>query len=366
MKPTFKNINKFLIPNDLYSTRSLRLPNVTSNVFQQGSLSFDNTSTNVLVSNGSEWVPINGSSIGSVFVFRPGYTGNYPGIYNNWQTLYDLIVNIPSVRYIIFDDTDSPTLPISDPGYLTSGITIPPGNWNMTGIVICNPLARVESVPAIQFMRVNIGSGTTLNGLYSIDGPMIINYSGTDGPCMTATNPDLTNQIAFTLLNGAKIQCSGTQPFYYLASTLPLNNSGEIIVYSFAAIALANAITPGGETFVSPIKTDGSIFIIALLGGSQLDDNCIISSASTLVVIDRKDANAKISIPIAQPQLTGTLFYLDETNCPIIHSFNVDPTAASDQLAGFKVGDNWINTSTKKFFVCVDGTPAAAIWNGPY
>lgn len=41
----------------------------------------------------------------------------------------------------------------------------------------------------------------------------------------------------------------------------------------------------------------------------------------------------------------------------------IDPTANDDLAAGYPVGSLWINTTTKSFFVSVDSSAGAAIWN---
>ncbi len=42
------------------------------------------------------------------------------------------------------------------------------------------------------------------------------------------------------------------------------------------------------------------------------------------------------------------------------------PTVNDDITLGYEIGNVWVRTSTGKFYVCIDNTDGAAIWNGPY
>src|SRR4051794_19087417 len=39
-----------------------------------------------------------------------------------------------------------------------------------------------------------------------------------------------------------------------------------------------------------------------------------------------------------------------------------DPTTANDNTQGYLVGSQWINTSSKVLFICLDATTSAAVW----
>jgi hypothetical protein len=225
----------------------------------------------------------------------------------------------------------------------------------------------IDSIPTPIFTRVNVPEGCTLNGLYGISGPLLINYYGTTQPCMTFQNETPTTRIGFFLEKGAMVQCSGTQPFYYLNAPI-VQNSAEFIMFSASSVLLANGIDtiPPSQTFFPPLKTDGTIMIIVLFDGSNFADNAVVSGAATQLGIIRGSTSVTISIPLAQSGVGGSFFYGDTTHAPIIHQFAAAPTVNSDQTAGFKVGDSWIDTATQKFYTCVDSSTGAAIWNGPY
>lgn len=42
------------------------------------------------------------------------------------------------------------------------------------------------------------------------------------------------------------------------------------------------------------------------------------------------------------------------------------PTTQDDLSAGVQRGNIWVDTNANKFYVCIDNSGFAAIWNGPY
>jgi len=44
------------------------------------------------------------------------------------------------------------------------------------------------------------------------------------------------------------------------------------------------------------------------------------------------------------------------------YSKTTDPTVNDDYIHGYRIGDNWINTSDEKVYFCIDHTNGSAIW----
>ena len=55
--------------------------------------------------------------------------------------------------------------------------------------------------------------------------------------------------------------------------------------------------------------------------------------------------------------IAGTTYF------PQQFTSTVDPTENEDITSGYKLGDNWVNTTTNDYFVCVDASTGAAVWS---
>lgn len=61
-------------------------------------------------------------------------------------------------------------------------------------------------------------------------------------------------------------------------------------------------------------------------------------------------------------RLTDNFTELADRAAPINYTASSDPGANDDVDAGFYIGSHWLNTVTPEMWICLDNTPAAAVW----
>ncbi len=284
----------------------------------------------------AEWKRVNFPVI--TYIYRPGYAGTDPYIYDSWADMCADIDN-DSCSVIMFDNT---LLPFGDP------CIIPAGNWDMTNVKWMTGSAGLrQSGGSLYQLLVQVEDGATLNGLGYIDGPILINFTGTTQPAIVLNNS--TNAL-FRLNLGVNIICTGTQPFIDLTD-------GNIIVNLFVGTRVG--VEPTSPTPVFRNSGSGTM-IVSMYGMQLVSDN--VFGGSGIINIINFTPTGQISIPINQPaatQLSLQYGYI----CSSTYTRAAAPTVNDDSVAGYKAGDIWIDSSSgNNINMCVLADPGAAVW----
>jgi len=298
-------------------------------------------------------IPGGEKSPGSTVVFRPQYSGDTSnGVFGKWAELCAVLPYIEGPKYIFFDDS---LLPFGDP------IVIPPGAWDMTEVTWYVKLSMIHSPPVI-FTQINISDGATVNGLCGISGPSVTTYFGTTTPAFTPVNIPNTRNAAIALTDGAKIACLGTQPF------ISISDGFYEIINTFATqwIGIPLVVPPPGTPYstTNPISVGATAQLIFVMGTGCICDDNVISGNGDLLFI--RLAPVILSIPLVQPNFTGTMNVNSEYVSPDTYKRTIPPIATDDENVGYKVSDVWVDTVALKFYTAVKVNVGAAVWNGPY
>src|SRR5689334_19776452 len=190
------NIRKDIRCDTISVRESLQLP--LNQTLLKGAISYNPSSNSIQFSDGSQVLDVGATLPGSVYVFRPGYTGSSGSIFGDWEALCSAVAASELPKYIFFDNSllATPTTPI----------VIPIGDWDMTGVTWITSPATLQ-------LTVTVADGATLNGLWGIDGPFSVTYNSAAQPAITLAITALSTYRSFTLDNGANLFATGTEPF---------------------------------------------------------------------------------------------------------------------------------------------------------
>lgn len=314
-----------------------------------GSLSYNPNNQQLVIGDGTAGQNILASGGGTILTYRPGYTGSSTnGVYGNWDDMYSDLQKIHTSKVIEFDDS---LLISGDP------ITIPTGNWNMSDTRWYSHLCRFTGVPVFSGVQIEIGDNTTIDGLCEVSGTLRITYTSTTNPAITAKAGTIYNYernaiVSFT--NGTVIACTGTQPFVKI----------EDVFYEVVTLFGVRFLN-GGTPIIQADTNFPNAGIIVLGSSCELEDN-VVSGNGALVLLRYSPGN-NVTIPLQQPITgTGTIIIQNNYTTSDTYQYITNPTLNDDSDIGYKVGDTWINTSTKKYWVAVDVSVGGAVWNGPY
>jgi hypothetical protein len=336
-------INAELYAASLKCKNTLALPinNGSLDYSVPGTICYNEINQQLQISNGNSWNNILASPSNTTLTFRPGYTGdNTNGIYGNWVDLYNDLVKINGNKIILFDNL---LIPNNVP------IVIPPGNWDMTNTTWQTSMCGLIPPPEL-FIQLSISDGATVNGLCGIDGLLTVTYFGTTQPAITVNQQPNEKHALLYLNNGSSINIAGSQPFISVIS-------------GFYEILLSfGTHIQNGPNVVN--CSTGAQTVIGLNTYSNLADNVLSGNGSFIIL--RFAPGSDISIPIAQPGITGTIALLTFYNTPDTYSRSAPPTPNDDSNLGYKIGDNWVDTSTNNIYFATNVTPTAVVWKGPY
>lgn len=291
---------------------------------------------------------------GAVLVYRPGFQPNANNIFGDWQSLYNATLSVAGPKHIYFDDM---LLPFGDP------IVIPPGAWNMQDVSWVVKLCMIHTPPDI-YTKIQISNGATVHGLCSIVGPMLVDYKGTTEPAFIFNTLPQSRSAAFVLSFGAQIMCSGTQPFWRVDGGF-----AEIIqLFQSRIYGVAPAADPGNPvSTVPPIATnDASAQMICVLSAGCTFENNVVSGTTGFVLLVRLESGVITSVPIVQPYYSGGIQLTSAYTSSDTYTRGIAPTNTDDSNAGYKNGDQWIDTGANFIYFAIDTNPGSAIWNGPY
>ena len=306
-----------------------------------GTICYNTVNRQLQISNGGSWNNVLASPGNTTLTFRPGYTGpSTNGIYGSWPDLYSDLTKINGTKNISFDNL---LIPNNVP------IVIPPGTWDMTDTTWCTCICSLLPPPDL-FIQIHISDGATINGLCGIDGILVVTYFGTTQPAIIINQQPTDKQAVLYLANGASLNIAGTQPFI------------DIINGFFEIIMLFGTHIQNGPGVVNCSGT--ALTIIGLGTYSTLEDNVLSGNGNYTVI--RFSPGSIVNIPLVQPGITGSLGILNFYKNPDTYSNPAPPGITDDSNIGYKIGDNWINTTTNDIYFAVNVTPGAAIWKGPY
>jgi len=336
------NIKRDIITDTISVRDTLILPQTQRLV--KGGLSYNPLNDVIQYSDGLVTRGVGTSLPGGTFVFRPHYVGpTSNNIFGSWAELCDAIkVDTGTIKCIAFDRS----LMVDDEHFV-----IPVGEWDMTNISWKIDLCMLQQPPVEIFNLIDVSDGATLNGLCGINGPMMVLYNSTVQPAITVSLETDATMSAILLTSGASIICTGTQPFLKL-------------VQGFYEIIMNISPTIGNGLVPVIDVVNGAQLIVPMFGRAVITDNSF-SGAGAVFFISLTPGN-EISIPLVQPNITGTKEISMNYTCPDVYKRIVNPVATDDQTVGYKIGDMWVNTSIDKYFTLVRSDVGAAVWNGPY
>lgn len=310
-----------------------------------GSIFYNKSESSINYSDGTNVFSLATTSApDSVVIYRPGSTQNNNGVYGDWSQAVAALAELNTPKYLYFDDSIEGT----------GTITIPTGNWDMTGVTwIRSPAGFIEISSSAVRLTVIVTNGAILNGLLGVDGPISIQYNSSTQNAITIAIVPQKDYVGFFLKNYASITCTGSKGF--------ISVSGGTL--SFAIDTFSNF--GNGTNPVLEVAVTASIdFLIS--GSVQVGTNSIIGDGIVRVVIVASNVGIAFPVQSAFPNVTGSITAVRLSDFIIKHRKLTDPGAGDDANGGYADGDIWINTITTKFFVCVSEAVGAAVWNGPF
>jgi len=194
----------------------------------------------------TDWTSVGSSSIpGNKLVFQPGgvSSGN---LYGTWGEVVTALASINGSAEVEFDFSVS-----------GSPVVIPPGAYSL-GEVTFTLSPRVLTFPVVQF-----GTGTIVDGLLGVRGPMILESTGTTSPISYASGINV-----FILDQGARLISSGTSPF------IDVQAGASLFPSIFVGGQLSNA---GGSDVIALSAT--SSLQVNLFENGLIDDDVISGPA---------------------------------------------------------------------------------------
>jgi hypothetical protein len=127
----------------------------------------------------------------------------------------------------------------------------------------------------------------------------------------------------------------------------------------------SNTITTGSENFQIyksslpkiQFSTDGSFFGTSAIDDYKLAINKIIPTEALDIV-----GNALISGTVNTRDIAADGLFQDANLKLKNYTSVIAPTTSDDDLLGYSIGSQWVNTSDNKMYVCVDPSTSASIW----
>jgi hypothetical protein len=268
--------------------------------------------------------------------WRPDYVGTETGIYPTFLQAYAALQTSTATRTLIFD----PSLSVSFPQFI-----IPPGAYDMTNVTWYVSRQFVINFSLATYAAIEISDGATFTNLLLFNGPMLVGYFGTTGPCVTVTcNTGVlpSSMSSVSIENGTVLTSTNGSPMYLFTTPAP---TGQATISIDEGRILNTSNSP-----VISVDANSKIFI-NILNNSEIDNDTIIGAGSITIVLESHATfnGTPNQIPFSAanfPGVTGFINLADITGSPKTVVVSGAPAGSPyDSVGGFNSGDIYLDST---------------------
>ena len=296
-------------------------------------------------------------------IWRPFYTGpqqknlvRTPGA-DGWNEVVRLLSNSVGPRVLYLDPTDATSALTPSP------FVVPPGNYDLSNVTVT---LDTQWSPIVSFSGFSVilvvEDGATFTNFLSLSGPFTVEYRGTSTPAMRIDISTLNTNVH--MVHGASVSSSGSQAFWqFFDSTGSSSQKGTIVLDTGSFLLFnTNAVVDNLDVTVDIIMVNYCVLSNSALSGSASGDYNILFNTPFAI------NNVPLGLPIPfdkttdQSGVAGTISLFDTSMRAKTISQSVGPAFGDDNMAGFKIGDIWVNTTTDFVYVATSVSTGAAVW----